>query len=329
MLRTLRTGDTRGRLTALRLSNQALRVAATGAALRSGVLEELTAPATVEELCARHGWSVPSHLEGLLRVWATYDLVEESEGRWRTTAAGRRIVADEIVSAAYEAFATYHTALYRDIDRQLTGAEDRHDIEQDGELIARLSRFMDEFVLAELDHVVGEQPPRRMLDIGCGAAAHLRHVLRRSPEARAVGVETDHDAAGLARRAVSEGGFGDRAEIVEADVRDFLVQRPEDRFDLVLLANVVYYVPKDERVGLLTSLRDRLEPGGRLVVVTTALTDDVFSRHFDLLLRTQGAGMELPDLEELRDQLRAAGLAPGQPRRIAPGEPLTAVVARA
>jgi hypothetical protein len=37
--------------------------------------------------------------------------------------------------------------------------------------------------------------------------------------------------------------------------------------------------------------------------------------------------MELPAIDVLADQLRAAGLTPGKPRRIAPGEPLTAVVA--
>jgi hypothetical protein len=78
----------------------------------------------------------------------------------------------------------------------------------------------------------------------------------------------------------------------------------------------------------LSALSDRLRPGGRLLVVTTALIDDSFSRHFDLLLRAQSRAAELPDLRTLADQLRRAGLEPEPPRRIAPGEPLTAVLAR-
>jgi len=77
----------------------------------------------------------------------------------------------------------------------------------------------------------------------------------------------------------------------------------------------------------LRAVAERLEPGGALIVVTTALTDAPFSRHFDLLLRAQAGEMELPAMSMLTDQLREAGLAPGKARRITPGEPVTVVVA--
>lgn len=327
LIRTLRSGDTRGRITALRSSNEALKVAVTGAALRAGLLDELAArPSTTAELAAAHGWTDESLAEAFVSVLAAYGLVRSTSRGWETTRHGRRMADDEIVRAVYEAFATYHTALYRTIDEQLVGGEPRRDIEQDGALIARLSRFMDAFVLAELDEVIGQQAPSRFLDVGCGAAAHLLHVLRSAPGAHGVGIETDPEAAELARRAVEESGVGGRATVVEADVRDYL-QGSSEEFDLVLLANVIYYVPLAERGRLLRSLADRLAPGGRLVLVSTALTDDSFSRHFDLLLRAQGGGAELPDVEVLREQLRQVGLQPDPARRIAPGEPLVAVTA--
>ena len=127
---------------------------------------------------------------------------------------------------------------------------------------------------------------------------------------------------------MAQAGLGERARIVRGDVRELLAAEPETRFDLVLLANLIYYVPVEERVDFLRGFADRLDPGGRVMVVTTALTDDAFSRHFDLLLRAHDGGRELPDLDLLADQLRQAGLEPEPPRRIAPGEPLTSVVAR-
>ena len=327
LLRTLRAGDARGRLKALRTARQALTVAVTGSALRTGVLEELREPTDVGMLAQRRGWD-PALTEALLQSFGAHGLVESTSSGWRTSAQGQRILADEIVRAVHEAFATYHTGLYRDIESELASGGRRRDIELDGELIARLSRFMDAFVTAELDRVVADRRPARILDVGCGAAAHLRHLLHAAPDATAVGVETDGPAAELARRAIDVEGLTDRATIAETDVRRFLEERPDDTFDLVLLANVIYYVPLRERVALLTALADRLGPGGRLVVVTTALTDDSFSRHFDLLLRAQSGSAELPDLGELTDQLRRAGLEPEPPRRIAPGEPLTSVLAR-
>lgn len=327
LLRTLKSGDTRGRIAALRSSNQAVKVAVLGSAVRTGVLDELSrGPVTTAELAVRRSWSAESVVEAFLRVLQTHGLVRETDRGWVTTRQGRRIVGDDVVRATYEAFSGYHTLLYRDIEQQLAGAT-RDDIERDGQLIARLSRFMDEFVLAELESVVAVRQPTRVLDVGCGAAAHLVRVLQSAPGATAVGVETDRAAAVLARRAIEAERVADRAEIVEADVRSFLADRPDQTFDLVVLANVIYYVPPAERITLLSALAARLDVGGRVVLVTTALTDDTFSRHFDLLLRTQSGAMELPDLEQLTAQLRGAGLTPDAPRRIAPGEPLTAIVA--
>ena len=88
--------------------------------------------------------------------------------------------------------------------------------------------------------------------------------------------------------------------------------------DLALLANVIYYVPVDERVELLQAIAGRLAPGGALVVVTTVAGPRLFSRHFDLLLRAQEGRMELPAVDVLLAQLREAGLQPDAPQRIGP-----------
>jgi SAM-dependent methyltransferase len=238
-----------------------------------------------------------------------------------------RLLDDEITRAAYEAFSTYHTGLYRDLDHVLTAGGGRRDVEVDGELIARLSRFMDEFVFAELDRLVAERSPRRLLDVGCASGTHLRHVLQAAPGASAVGVEVDAAAAALARSSLRDGQLEHRAAIIQTDLEHFLLEHPTETFDFILFANAVYYISVEDRVGVLRALADRLEEGGRLVVVTTTLTNDWFSRHFDFLLRSQEGALELPDTDVLCEQLREAGLAPREPRRIAAGQPLAAVVA--
>ncbi|MET0523954.1 MAG: class I SAM-dependent methyltransferase [Nocardioides sp.] len=298
-----------------------------GAAIRSGLLEELRHPKAVEELAATRGWPDVSLVEAALQSFAAHGLIEVRRGGWRVTSRGRWLLDDEITRAAYEAFSTYHTGLYRDLDEVLTVGGGRSDVESDGELIARLSRFMDEFVFAELDRLVAERAPRRLLDVGCATGTHLRHVLEAAPRASAVGVEADPTAAALARSLLDGSEVGQRAEIVQADVERFLLEHPGETFDLILLANAVYYVPVGDRVAFLRSLADRLDEGGRLVIVTTSLTDDAFSRHFDFLLRSQEGALELPDTDVLCDQLREAGLVPRAARRIAAGQPLTAVVA--
>jgi predicted O-methyltransferase YrrM len=141
-----------------------------------------------------------------------------------------------------------------------------------------------------------------------------------------VGVDTDADAADLARRTLADRGLAGRSQVLRGDVRD-LVGGAEAPFDLVLLANVVYYVPVGERVALLRSLAELIAPGGTLLVVTTVATPRLTSRHFDLLLRAQEGAMELPHTDVLVGQLVQAGLEPAAPRRIAPGMPLVVVAA--
>jgi tRNA1(Val) A37 N6-methylase TrmN6 len=64
-----------------------------------------------------------------------------------------------------------------------------------------------------------EAPPgARLLELGCGAGAALLCVAARAPGAALVGVEKQSAMAALARANAAENGFGDRVEIVEADV---------------------------------------------------------------------------------------------------------------
>ena len=326
MLRLVGSGDPRTRLRAMRDGLAAVRLMAVGAGLRTGLLDLVRdEPGTVGELARRGGWSDEAAVEALLRVLESTGLVAARHGTWSATRRGRALLADDVARASYDGFSGFHTALYRDIEDQLTGRRARRDVIEKGDVIARLSRAMDPFVHDVIGDEVAERRPGRILDVGCATGSHLVHMLRLAPTATGVGVETDPAAAAMARDTVARAGLTGRAEVVEADIREVLAGG--DRFDLALLANVIYYLPVDERVPLLRSVAEHVRPGGAVVVVTNALNRSLFSRHFDLLLRAQEGAMALPTLDRLEAQLRQAGLVPGRPRRIAPGEPLTAVVA--
>ncbi len=153
-------------------------------------------------------------------------------------------------------------------------------------------------MLAQLTRAVAEHTRRWVLDIGCGAGLQLAAML---------------EAAQVLR-----------ADVRSPEVRTGPLARP---FGLALLANVIYYVPIGERGALLRDIAGLLEPGGVLLVVTTVASPQLFSRHFDLLLRAQEGQMELPEVDVLLGQLADAGLGPGRPRPIAPGAPVVTVAA--
>lgn len=325
LLTLLRSGDLRTRLRVTRDGQAAIRLGLGAAALDTGVLDALAGgPATTAELARRVGAAGEDLLAAFLRVLAAAGLAREEGGRWSLAAGGRAVVDDDLVRASHEAFAGFHTGLYRELGPVLAGGPRRRDVVEQGGVIARVSAAFEPFVDAVLRETVAAGAPRRVLDVGCGAGLQLATMLAAAPGAEGVGVDTDEDAAALARRTLADRGLAERARVLRADVRDLADESP---FDLVLLANVVYYVPAGERVALLRSLAELLAPGGTLLVVTTAATPQLVSRHFDLLLRAQQGAMELPDADVLVGQLREAGLEPAAPRRIAPGTPLVAVSA--
>jgi SAM-dependent methyltransferase len=308
----------------------AIRLAVGAAGLSTGVLECLRdGSADTASLRAQLGLDDEDLLEPWLRVLQAHGLVRASAGRWSLSRRGRRLLDDEVLRAAYEGFAGFHTGLYRELPGQVHGGPPRRDIAEQGETIAQLTRAMEPVLHEALVTAVREVRPARVLDVGCGAGQNLAAMLAAAPAAEGTGIEVDDAVAGLAERLLAQRGLTGRARVLRGDVVALAAGgEAGGPYDLALLANVVYYLPFAERVPLFRALAGLLAEGGALLVTTTAATPDPFSRHFDLLLRAQGQGMELPEVEPLRQQLAEAGLRPAPARQLAPGQPLIAVAAR-
>ena len=329
----LRAGNVRGGLRVLRDGQAAVRLHVVAAALRTGILDALAEErAPTSALAERIRAVDDSLLEPFLRVLQAAGLIAaRSDGGWELTRAGCTLVRDDLVRAGYEVMAGPHTAPYRELGQLLDGGSRRRDVVEQAELIARSSAGFEPFVRGVLTRCITRRRPRRVLDVGCGAGGELAMMLEAAPAAAGVGVDTDARAVALAERTLADRGLRGRGQVVHADIRRIATDDGTgilaEPFDLALLANVVYYVPVDERATLLRAVADLLGPGGVLLVVTTVASPDFFSRHFDLLLRAQEGGMALPEQDELLGQLVEAGLRPDAPQRIAPGTPLVAVTA--
>jgi predicted O-methyltransferase YrrM len=329
----VRSGDLRARVRATRDGQAGIRLHLVAAALKLGVLDALAHEATTTgELVRRLGISNDEVFEPFLRTVAAAGLIAGGEDApWRLTQRGRAVIEDDLVRASYEVFAGFHTGLYREMPQLLAGGPARRDVAEQGALIARISAAFEPFVLDVLTRTVTEHRPRRVLDIGCGAGLQLAAMLDAAPEAEGTGIDSDPGAAEIAQRTMVDRGLADRGHVLRAELRELLTEGATGPlagpFDLILLANVIYYVPIGERVQCFRDIAEILSPRGTVLVISTAATPHLVSRHFDLLLRAQEGEMELPDVDTLVTQLSAAGLIPGPPRTIAPGNPLVAVAA--
>ena len=328
----VRAGHPRARLRATRDGLTAIRVHLGAAAVETGLLDALAAgDATTAELARRLGAVDEELLVAFLRVAASVGWLSGGEGRpWHLTRRGRAIVDDDLVRAGYEGFSGLHTAIYRDMASMLTGGQRRRDVAEHGALIARLSQGFEPLVMDALTRAVTERRPRRVLDVGCGAGLELAAMLEAAPGAHGVGVDPDPAAADLAERTLHERGLSGRSTVVRSDVRVEAARAAgpfAEPFDLALLANVIYYLPMGERVPLLRDVAGLLAPGGLLLLVSTVATAQFFSRHFDLLLRSQVGQMQITDADGLVGQLAEAGFRVEPPRPIAPGAPVVTVTA--
>jgi SAM-dependent methyltransferase len=325
----LRAGDLRTRLRALREGQGGLRLHLVAAALSTGLVDALADGArTTADLAAELGAEDESLLEAWLGAAAAVGLLRSDGTRWSLTRFGAALRTDDLSRASYEAFAGFHTGLYRDLGPVLRNGTRRRDVVENGELIARVSAGFEPFVLGRLVEEVRRSGPRRVLDVGCGAGSGLAAMVEAAPGAVGIGLDVDAGSVALARDTLARHGVADRATVLHTDVRDVVRQRPPELVepvDVALLANVLYYLPPADRVPLLRDVAGLLRPGGRLLVVTTVAEPALFSRHFDLLLRAQEGGMQLSDGPTLTRQLQDAGLTGVALDRLVPGQPLVLV----
>lgn len=109
---------------------------------------------------------------------------------------------------------------------------------------ARFVRSADGFRLGTdsvlLSAFAGSGRVRRFADLGCGAGVLTVLLLQKLPEARAVGIEIQPEAAALCRANLAANGLAARAEIRTGDLRERAVLPEAGTFDLVV-ANPPYF----------------------------------------------------------------------------------------
>lgn len=145
MLQMLRGGDLRGRSRALSEGESSRRMAMVHAGLESGVFDALgSGRRTTEALASQPGATDRALLEAFLRVLESSGLVRAvPPDSWALDKRLHRSLEDDVVRAMYEAFAGFHSGLYRDLPAQLCGGEPRNDGTEQAAVIAEAGLHAD------------------------------------------------------------------------------------------------------------------------------------------------------------------------------------------
>ena len=95
-------------------------------------------------------------------------------------------------------------------------------------------------------------------------------------------------------------------------------------FSIVTLYNNIYYFPVESRVSLLQHIRQFIEPGGFLLLITCCQGGSLAVEVLNLWGAATSTGGRLPGKRELISQLHHAGFQDVQAIRLIPGEELFA-----
>ena len=148
-----------------------------------------------------------------------------------------------------------------------------------------------EIVLAQLEGVLeAGRSDRRLLDIGCGAGGFLAFLGRYG---HATGIEASPEAVEIASRSGADVRFGSLPGDIPVE---------QESVDVITLLDVLEHVEED--LDALRTIRDRLRPGGHLILTVPAFPflwsgHDVVNEHKRRYVRSQlderlrGTGFEV------------------------------------
>ncbi|HEU4587816.1 MAG TPA: cyclopropane-fatty-acyl-phospholipid synthase family protein [Gemmatimonadales bacterium] len=114
---------------------------------------------------------------------------------------------------------------------------------------------------AKLDYICRKlrlRPGERLLDIGCGWGALIRHAVRRYG-VEAVGITLSPAQAALATRRIAEAGLADRCRVELRDYRDI---GDQPAYDKVASVGMVEHVGRAKLAGYFAKAFRVLRPGG-------------------------------------------------------------------
>jgi SAM-dependent methyltransferase len=305
------------------------RLAFLGAALSNGLLQRLAAGPVPLDVLSAEFKVAPSMREGL-EAWlqlgvALGELRASSEGYALRGRLSRNLCDtsnDAAAAFVQEVVMIHHLLITQSLERLRQGRCFTL-ADQDGRLVARASRLAEPFICEAQDEVIPRRGPVRLFEIGCGAAAYIRHAAARNPQLTALGLELQPAVADLALANISGWNLGSRVVIETGDV---LQKSPKRAFDVATLHQNIYYFPVERRVSVLRHVRGFLRPGGRLLLTTYCKGRGLGAGLLNLWgATTEGCG-RLPTTAEMAAQLGEAGFLQITRRSLIPGESLHAFV---
>ena len=184
---------------------------------------------------------------------------------------------------------TYSSALFEaDSSRTLERAQ-----------LAKYRRILDRLEVQKGD---------RILEIGCGWGG-FAEIAARERGAEVHGITLSQEQWSFCKQRMREAGLDGRVQTEICDYRDV-----KGQFDSVVSIEMLEAVGEAYWPNYFSTVRQRLRPGGRALIQTIVIADELFDnyrRSTDFIQQYVFPGGMLPSPSEFRERAKAAGLSVG------------------
>ncbi|MEM5789547.1 MAG: class I SAM-dependent methyltransferase, partial [Syntrophobacteraceae bacterium] len=234
----------------------------------------------------------------------------------------------DMLSAMIQANVTYYSDSYRNAADRIRGGELGDDLAKIGDLVARFSKISEPIIKDFIAGIVRGRNPLRIFDIGCGSGVQLKCAFNANPHASGIGLDIDEGVVRQARHNISSLGLSERFEILHGDVRH-IREKIAGPFEVITLYNLLYYIEKAERLGLLQTLRNMLAPSGVLAVAMgfRGKGKDIGMANLNLVNSSLKGLTPLPELHEVTSLLKQCGFGNIEIHRFMPGSTFYGIAA--
>ena len=284
-----------------------IRLEFLGVMARTGLAGALRRPRTLDELLHETALADSDLLEAVLALGISLREVRFRHGRYH--ARGRRLRAitgsSPDLRGVVEELVVYGNRAYAAMDSHLRGAPAVEYDADCGAAIAASSRIAEPILGSAVRAVTRHESPQRVLDIGCGSGAYLRHMLEAAPTATGLGIDRDAGAIRVALNLLDPLRAEGRCELRQGDIAELAEELRA--FNLVTLLNNIYYWPPERRSETLRTIRTVIAPDGLLMLATATTHGHAFNRHLDLMVRVNTSSHPLPTRDEISVDLADAG----------------------
>lgn len=136
------------------------------------------------------------------------------------------------------------------------------DEEKHADTVAQTSRLLEVIALPKIAKLLKNNDSQNVLDIGCGEGGYIKRLAERFPNSSFKGIEVSDSVAKTAQDLTASLG---NVSIEQGDLWEY---EPTQKYDLILMNNIIHYIPPEKRQELFDRLTEWLNDDGVLSVIT-------------------------------------------------------------